>query len=63
MAFLKNPTAHMLASAIKGENEYKKLVSSLSGYRIKNFKQPPAFVTGLSDTMNFPKKAIFRALP
>lgn len=50
MAFLKNPTAHMLASAIKGENEYKKLVSSLSGYRIKNFKQPPAFVTGLSDT-------------
>jgi len=40
----------MLASAIRGENEYKKLVSSLLGYKIKNFKQPPAFVTGLSDT-------------
>ncbi len=50
MAYLKNPTAYLLSNAIKGESEYKKLISSLSGYRIKNFKQPPAFVTGLSDT-------------
>ncbi len=50
MAFLKNPTAHLLADSIKAESEYKKLISSLLSYKIKNFKQPPAFVTGISDT-------------
>ena len=49
MSILKNPTAHLLAGAMRRENEYKKLYESLKNYKIKNFRQPPAFVTGISD--------------
>lgn len=50
MSMLKNPTAHLLARAIRAESEYRKLAESLANYKIKNYRQSPAFVTGLADT-------------
>ncbi len=50
MAILKNAAAHLLVNAIKNEKEYKKLSDSFSSFKINKFRQPAAFVTGLSGT-------------
>lgn len=51
MSILKNKTSQLLVEALRGENEYQKLWSSLSAYRIRSFRQNPAFATGLSETL------------
>ena len=58
-SMLKSVEAHLLCDAVKKENQYKKLAGSLGNYSIKNFRQQPAFVTGLSDT---PLAALFSSL-
>lgn len=50
MALFKNAAAHLLVNAIKNEKEYKKLSESFSNFKIEKFRQPAAFVTGLSGT-------------
>ena len=50
MAILKNAAAHLLVNAMKNEKEYKKLSDSFSSFKINKFRQPAAFVTGLSGT-------------
>ncbi len=50
MALLKNAAAHLLVNAIRNEKEYKKLSESFSNFKIDKFRQPAAFVTGLSGT-------------
>lgn len=50
MSLLKNPAAHLLVRALEKEKEYRSLSESLSHYSIERFRQPPAYVIGLSDT-------------
>lgn len=50
MAILKNAAAHLLVNAIKNEKECMKLSDSFEGFKINKYRQPAAFVTGLSGT-------------
>ncbi len=50
MSVLKSPAAHMLSKAMGADAQYKKLSAAVANYKIKSFRQPPAFAVGLGDT-------------
>ncbi|MBR5527410.1 MAG: transcription-repair coupling factor [Clostridia bacterium] len=52
MSIFKTPASHLAANAVRYDAQYKKLSESLAGYKIKNFRQAPSFVTGMGDTLS-----------